>query len=248
MWTRSVSSIRVLLSNLTRKDLLIMCMQRFRCGRVVLLYFNISSVFLKSYWTLFSVISTSFSVCGVGLSVVSQVQGKRSTPRGWFSTLPSSPLWEKMWKKEWAFSIFLFTFISIYKLVYKWVQYWDFNVFLCVSVSRLSLHPLPYSGVFRGPDHRSQSSHGGVRQRQDHPQRQLLSLCESCEVVMASWGRSVVLCIVMCYKERGCVCVSQGKFIRIHFGPTGKLASADIEICESHLADYTRRSLGSVAV
>lgn len=24
----------------------------------------------------------------------------------------------------------------------------------------------------------------------------------------------------------------QGKFIRIHFGPTGKLASADIDICE----------------
>lgn len=23
----------------------------------------------------------------------------------------------------------------------------------------------------------------------------------------------------------------QGKFIRIHFGPTGKLASADIDIC-----------------
>lgn len=25
---------------------------------------------------------------------------------------------------------------------------------------------------------------------------------------------------------------SQGKFIRIHFGPTGKLASADIDMCE----------------
>lgn len=25
----------------------------------------------------------------------------------------------------------------------------------------------------------------------------------------------------------------QGKFIRIHFGPTGKLASADIDSCES---------------
>ena len=29
-----------------------------------------------------------------------------------------------------------------------------------------------------------------------------------------------------------CVCLSQGKFIRIHFGTTGKLASADIDICE----------------
>lgn len=27
--------------------------------------------------------------------------------------------------------------------------------------------------------------------------------------------------------------LSQGKFIRIHFGTTGKLSSADIETCES---------------
>lgn len=29
------------------------------------------------------------------------------------------------------------------------------------------------------------------------------------------------------------VLLLQGKFIRIHFGPTGKLASADIDSCES---------------
>lgn len=40
--------------------------------------------------------------------------------------------------------------------------------------------------------------------------------------------------ITVCYKEPGSVCVSQGKFIRIHFGPTGRLASADIDMCESH--------------
>jgi len=40
---------------------------------------------------------------------------------------------------------------------------------------------------------------------------------------------------VLCYKE--CVfCVAQGKFIRIHFGPTGRLASADINICELFFA------------
>lgn len=29
-----------------------------------------------------------------------------------------------------------------------------------------------------------------------------------------------------------CLSSTQGKFIRIHFGPTGKLASADFEICK----------------
>lgn len=33
--------------------------------------------------------------------------------------------------------------------------------------------------------------------------------------------------------EGGMVPLLQGKFIRIHFGPTGKLASADIDSCES---------------
>lgn len=33
--------------------------------------------------------------------------------------------------------------------------------------------------------------------------------------------------------EGGMVLLLQGKFIRIHFGPTGKLASADIDSCES---------------
>lgn len=33
--------------------------------------------------------------------------------------------------------------------------------------------------------------------------------------------------------EGGVVPPLQGKFIRIHFGPTGKLASADIDSCES---------------
>lgn len=32
--------------------------------------------------------------------------------------------------------------------------------------------------------------------------------------------------------EGGMVPLLQGKFIRIHFGPTGKLASADIDSCE----------------
>lgn len=32
--------------------------------------------------------------------------------------------------------------------------------------------------------------------------------------------------------EGGTVPLLQGKFIRIHFGPTGKLASADIDSCE----------------
>lgn len=41
-------------------------------------------------------------------------------------------------------------------------------------------------------------------------------------------ARHVVVCV--------CVCVLQGKFIRIHFGTSGKLASADIEICESRNA------------
>ena len=29
-------------------------------------------------------------------------------------------------------------------------------------------------------------------------------------------------------------CFNQGKFIRIHFGTTGKLASGDIETCKKH--------------
>lgn len=33
--------------------------------------------------------------------------------------------------------------------------------------------------------------------------------------------------------EGGVVPPLQGKFIRIHFGPTGKLASADIDSCKS---------------
>ena len=36
--------------------------------------------------------------------------------------------------------------------------------------------------------------------------------------------------LLLCGDE--CVFVWQGKFIRIHFGTTGKLASADIDICE----------------
>lgn len=35
----------------------------------------------------------------------------------------------------------------------------------------------------------------------------------------------------------------QGKFIRIHFGATGKLASADIETCECHESARTQFEL-----
>ena len=33
----------------------------------------------------------------------------------------------------------------------------------------------------------------------------------------------------------------QGKFVRIHFGPTGKIAGADIETCKLFLVGYTIR-------
>ena len=38
----------------------------------------------------------------------------------------------------------------------------------------------------------------------------------------------------------------QGKFIRIHFGPNGKIAGADIETCKSILSKYL--SLGNLQV
>lgn len=91
------------------------------------------------------------------------------------------------------------------------------------------------SGLFGGPDHRSQSSHGGVRQRQNHPQRQLVSLRE-CKRGLVSLEASTPATRWRVMWSCVCVCVLQGKFIRIHFGTSGKLASADIEICESHNA------------
>lgn len=102
-------------------------------------------------------------VC-VFLSVESPVQGRPWTPRGWFSTLPLLQLWGKPLRKAWVFP----------------------------SASCCCLYPSSasvfydvlavFAGVFRRPDHWSQSSNGGVWQRQDHPQWQLLSLCEFTEV------------------------------------------------------------------
>lgn len=48
---------------------------------------------------------------------------------------------------------------------------------------------------------------------------------------VSSWGALVEGTLDR--TEGGMVPPLQGKFIRIHFGPTGKLASADIDSCES---------------
>lgn len=46
------------------------------------------------------------------------------------------------------------------------------------------------------------------------------------------WNTFGILLMVIIYFKLDDFLRLQGKFIRIHFGPTGKLASADIDICE----------------
>ena len=97
------------------------------------------------------------------------------------------------------------------------------------------------AGDSGGSDHQCQSPAGGLWQRQDREEWQLLSLCkflvtEGCSL-RCQRGLSVLLfqSLLLCassfiYNIIFFTC--KGKFIRIHFGTTGKLASADIETCE----------------
>lgn len=52
-------------------------------------------------------------------------------------------------------------------------------------------------------------------------------------VSMEGFLHETELLLIYCEEERWNIfCSKQGKFIRIHFGTTGKLSSADIETCK----------------
>ena len=100
---------------------------------------------------------------------------------------------------------------------------------------------LALAGHSGGSDHQCQPPAGGFWQRQDREEWQLLSLCESLVTEGCSFrcqrGLSVLLfqSLLLCASSFIYTIIfftCKGKFIRIHFGTTGKLASADIETCE----------------
>ena len=100
---------------------------------------------------------------------------------------------------------------------------------------------LALAGDSGGSDHQCQPPAGGFWQRQDREEWQLLSLCESLVTEGCSFrcqrGLSVLLfqSLLLCASSFIYTIIfftCKGKFIRIHFGTTGKLASADIETCE----------------
>ncbi len=162
----------------------------------------------------------------------SQAQGKQSTPRGWYSTSPSSLLWGRMWKKEWVssttvfMSIFLLSITSFTSSV-GWVYNLSVSVFRALWRTRSLKLILPW--------------------RRSATQRPSATTTPLASWVKSRWRRAeeVLCCVFHSYglREHGSVCVSQGKFIRIHFGPSGKLASADIDICESQSSDFPHLKL-----
>ena len=103
---------------------------------------------------------------------------------------------------------------------------------------------LAFAGHSGRSNHQCQPPAGGFWQRQDCEEWQLLSLCESLGHRRVFSGLTCpkrhvwVINSTSCYSCANSFVYNiifftcKGKFIRIHFGTTGKLASADIETCE----------------